>query len=242
MSCLPKFVTETSLYEYFSTFGQIKKVEILTSLENSPHQYAVVFSNSSRALKEICKTAEHEISSKKMKVKRLPSTDHIGKYVEHMRRTRIYVRKFPVHLNDDDLFKIFSKYGKIKEHFVKKEKKRNKLSKSAFVVYYDEKIMDILPKAGIVHEDYIILWSCFYFKSDPYLDPETLKIYESQKYRKKTQKINMKNMRSMRNMKGKIEDFQKQKVLAKKATIAQMTMSTNQKEKFFPKPILMLEL
>lgn len=178
VSCLPKFVTERSLHQYFGTFGSISKVEILTSLENSPHQYAVVHGNSSKALTKICHSKTHEINSKKMKVKRLPSKDHIAGYVEKMRRCRVYVRNFPNNLNEEDLYQIFIKFGNLNEYFIRISKRKNKIKKSAFIVFEEESSINNLPPEGMVHKKELIVWSCFFGKANPRLNPETQKIFE----------------------------------------------------------------
>lgn len=137
--------TEETLKDYFSSYGEIEKCEIMKDRGNTPRSkgFAFVTFASPDSIDEIQKNRPHEVDGRKIETKRAtPKTQ------QYWATKKLYIKDFPKDQKEDDLIEemkdVFGKYGTIVSVKLIKEKdaKDGALKGFGFIEFDDEDPVD----------------------------------------------------------------------------------------------------
>lgn len=122
---LDKTIDNKAMYDTFSAFGNILSCKVAQDEAGNSKGYGFVhFETEEAAVNAITKVNGMLLNGKKVFVGRfIPRKDRereLGEKAKYF--TNVYIKNFGDEFDDDKLFEVFSKYGKVTSHKVKKVK------------------------------------------------------------------------------------------------------------------------
>lgn len=130
--------TEDSLKSYFSKFGELVDCVIMKESKSGKSRgFGFVSYKTSSMVDEMMKHRPHKLDGRELEVKRATPREESGKPGAEATTKKLFVGGVREGLNEDHLRQYFSKYGKIEDCIVMKEKDSGKLRGFGFVTFDD---------------------------------------------------------------------------------------------------------
>ena len=164
VSCLPKKVTKEVLFSYFKQFGEISYVEIdmIKGLPAAKGFALINFCENSAIEKVIARAEDHYINKKHIHVQSVSSKKDIFHYIDKMRNCRIYIRRMPPELNNEQLAELFAPFGKVKKAYKLQQPKSKKSRVLGYVIFEEIGALPRLKGRRILFRGEEVEWSSYY--------------------------------------------------------------------------------
>lgn len=166
LSSLPGFLTKKNLKEYFSNFGHIKSIEMMyDKSENGTN----ILINALMTCKNIetknkILSVNHQLKGTLLNTIEYLEENDLKDYIQRSRSHRVYIKKLPDIINDDQLLDIFSKYGEVEKAYAVYGKRKRRGFKYGYVMYKNSDFLENLPIEGVKYKHHIIHWKSYELK------------------------------------------------------------------------------
>ena len=165
IGCLTKDIGLEELTSYFSKIVQFEHIELKSkkilgkdkSREHEVH-FAVMTCTSPKS-RDMVLSCKHKINQKNVKVTPYLENNELDKYVQNIKNCRIYIKKLPKEIEDEELKRIFSQFGVVLNAYSVQGSKVRRKWKYGYVVFEDEEDIDKIPEEGIEYGSTRLKWS-----------------------------------------------------------------------------------
>lgn len=146
--------TEETLRAYFSKFGQlVDSVIMKESKTGKSRGFGFVTYTNSTMVDELQKARPHKLDGRELETKRATPREESGKPGAESTTKKLFVGALKEGITETDLKDYFSKYGKIEDSVIMKDKETNKMRGFGFVTFDDYDPVDkiVLEKIHTVN-------------------------------------------------------------------------------------------
>lgn len=177
IGCLPKRISRENLIQHFSQFGEILSLKIEKKMlpDNFSCQVNAYLRCGSKSMMKSILSTPQSIQGNKIKVAKHMSQEELRDYIERSKRCRVYIKRLPMDFNNEKLFSLFSKYGKINKAYCVQGTKIRKHFKYGYVLFENEASIERLPVSGVPSGSIKIQWTCYKLKLKKRIADEMLK-------------------------------------------------------------------
>lgn len=129
-------IQEKDLYNYFSDFGTVKKVNLLRRKDNGLSKgFAFIFFKDLKGLNRVLKKEDHYILGRKVDCQHAQERPEKKAHSANFNKRRIFVGKLSKDTSDADLIEAFSAFGKVKSAYVIKDSRTERSLNFGYVVF-----------------------------------------------------------------------------------------------------------
>ena len=133
-------ITESHLFDYFNSFGEVRKVNLLKKPSTGLSKgYAFVFFAQLEDMYRVLSQEDHFIQGRKVDCQRAMERPQKEAHHEFQCRKRIFVGKLDYGTKDTELTEHFSKFGKVKSAYIITDNHTQKSLCFGYVVFKEGK-------------------------------------------------------------------------------------------------------
>lgn len=162
IGCLPQRISHEDLVTHFSSYGLVLKLEIeqKTSSDESSTLINAYLECSTAPMMNAILSNPQIIDGNNIKVAKYMTKEELENYVEKSRRCRIYIKRLPMHFNNESLAALFSQYGRVTKAYCVSGTKARKNLKYGYVLFDEEETINLLPISGVPFMNSKLHWTC----------------------------------------------------------------------------------
>lgn len=163
LGCLPKSLSRNCLVNHFSQFGSVLDFEfnIMPQKDGKSKLINAILTCSSVEMKDTILQQPNIIEGHQLKIVPYLDPSELQEILNSTRRRKIYIKRLPSEFDNDSLKDYFLKYGLVQKAYCVEGTRKRKNLKYGYVIFKDEKTVQILPKEGFPFKGTLISWASF---------------------------------------------------------------------------------
>lgn len=174
VGCLPKSLSRACLVHHFSQYGTVSDFEfkVVPQKDGKSKLINAVLTCSSTEMKDSIIRQPNLIEGHKLKIVPYLDPSELQGILSSTRSRKIYIKRLPAEFDNATLKRYFSKYGAVQKAYCVEGTRKRKNLKYGYVIFREEKTLNLLPEKGFPFNDEFITWTSFEKKQENFKKAE----------------------------------------------------------------------
>lgn len=168
VGCLPKSLSRACLVNHFSQYGAVSDFEfnVVPQKDGKSKLINAVLTCSSTEMKDFILEQPNLIEGHKLKIVPYLDPSELQGILSSTRSRKIYIKRLPAEFDNATLKNYFLKYGAVQKAYCVEGTRKRKNLKYGYVIFREEKTLNLLPEEGFPFNDELITWTSFEKKQE----------------------------------------------------------------------------
>lgn len=166
LSSLPGTLSKKTLLQYFSNFGEIRRLEFLYDRSDNGQNILTngLLTCADIKTKEVILRETHKLEGNLLNTVEYLEENDLKEYLKKAKSHRVYIKKMPDYISESELEKIFSRYGEVESAYAVDGKKKRKGLKYGYVLFKNQDFLTKIPINGVPYNGIVLKWDSYELK------------------------------------------------------------------------------